>query len=249
MRKLIFFVLFAIPFLTVSTYAQRSYRLQDLATQLQRNADDLASRAYSDFSRRSTNSRSDVDSLLAAQQISASASIFNRLVGDNRRSSELRDAANAINDLTRRLPYGTTNSSLSDIQRTLDNISREIGNSGGGFNGGNNNGGDNNNNNNDRPIVGNLTWSGNVDDVVQLKIRGNSLETKTLSGREVSSPNYNFTSPLPNRRVDVEIDKKKGRGTVKILQQPRRENDFTTVIEIRDTSGGSRDYELEIYWR
>lgn len=243
MRKLIFFVFFVIPFLTVSTYAQRSYRLQDLASRLQRNADDLASRAYSDFSRRSTNSRSDVESLMAAQQISASAGVFSRLVNDNRRSSELRDAANAISDLTRRLPYGTNNYQLTDIQRTLDDISREIGSSG-GFNGGNNN-----NSNNDRPIVGNLTWTGNVDDVVQLKIRGSSLETKALSGREVLNPNYNFTSPLPNRRVDVEVDKKKGRGTVKILQQPRRENDFTTVIEIRDTSGGSRDYELEIYWR
>lgn len=249
MRKLIFTVLFAVSFLTVSTYAQRSYRLQDLASQLQRNADDLASQAYSDFSRRSSNSRTDVDALMSAQQISASASVFSRLVSDNRRSSELRDAANAVSDLTRRLPYGTSNYQLRDIQRTLDDISREIGNSGGGFNGGNNNGNNGGGNNDGRPIVGNLTWSGNVDDVVQLKIRGNSIEVKAISGRDVTNANYNFTSPLPNRRVDVEVDKKKGRGNVKILQQPRRENDFTTVIEIRDTSGGSRDYELEIYWR
>lgn len=247
MRKLIFFVLFAIPFFTVSTYAQRSYRLQDLASQLQRNADDLASQAYSDFSRRASNSRTDVDLLMSAQQISASASVFSRLVNDNRRNSELRDAANAVSDLTRRLPYGTSNFQLRDIQRTLDDISREIGNTGGGFNGGNNNGGSNNNEN--RPIVGNLTWTGIVDDVVQLKIRGNSVEVKTIAGRDVSNANYNFTSPLPNRRVDVEVDKKKGRGSVRVLQQPRRENDFTTVIEIKDTSGGARDYELEIYWR
>lgn len=248
MRKLIFTVLFAVSFLSVSTYAQRSYRLQDLASQLQRNADDLASQAYSDFSRRSSNSRTDVDALMSAQQISASASIFSRLVSDNRRSSELRDAANAVSDLTRRLPYGTSNSQLRDIQRTLDDISREVGNNGGGFGGNNgNNGGGNNNDG--RPIVGNLTWTGIVDDVVQLRIRGNSVEVKAISGRDAENANYNFTSPLPNRRVDVEVDKKKGRGNVKILQQPRRENDFTTVIEIRDTSGGARDYELEIYWR
>lgn len=246
MRNLIFFVLFAVPFFAVSTYAQRSYRLQDLASQLQRNADDLASQAYSDFSRRSSNSRTDIDALMSAQQISASASIFSRLVNDNRRSSELRDAANAVNDLTRRLPYGTSNYQLRDLQRTLDDISREIGNSGGGFNSGNDGGGGSNEN---RPIVGNLTWTGIVDDVVQLKIRGSSVEVKAISGRDVSNANYNFTSPLPNRRVDVEIDKKKGRGNVRVLQQPRRENDFTTVIEIKDTSGGARDYELEIYWR
>lgn len=242
MRKLLFLMLFAVPFLTVSIYAQRSYRLQDLASQLQRNADDLANQTYNDFSRRSSNSRSDIDLLMATQQISAGANIFSRMVNDNRRSNELRDAAGAIGDLTRRLSFGAGNSyQVRQVQQTLDNISREIGSSGGGWDGGGNN--------NNRPIVGNLTWSGVVDDVVQLKIRGGSVEVKAISGREVLNPNYNFTSPLPNRRVDVEVDKQEGRGTVRVMQQPRRENDFTTVIEIRDTSGGARNYRLEIYWR
>lgn len=247
MRKLIFFVLFAIPFLAVSTYAQRSYRLQDLASRLQRNAEDLAGQAYSDFARRSSNSRSDVELLMTTQQISASSGVFNRMVNDNRRNTELHDAANLISELTRRISYGGNSYQIREVQQTLDDISREIGGSGGI--GGGNSGGNNGGGNNDRPIVGNLTWTGIVDDVVQLRIRGDSIETKAISGREVINANYNFTSPLPNRRVDVEVDKKKGRGNVRVLQQPRRENDFTTVIEIKDTSGGARDYELEIYWR
>lgn len=247
MRKLIFFVLFAVCFLSVSTYAQRSYRLQDLASRLQRSADDLANQAYNDFSRRSSNSRSDIDNLLTAQQISSSANVFSRMVNDNRRSNELRDTANAISDLTRRMSYGFSGSyQLRDVQQTLDNISREIGGSGGWTGGGDNNNGGGNNN---RPVVGNLSWSGSVDDVVQLKIRGNSVEAKAISGRVVTNENYNFTSPLPNRQVNVEVDKKKGRGSIRVMQQPRRENNFTTVIEIRDTSSGARDYQLEIYWR
>lgn len=246
MRKILFFVLLSLPFLTVSISAQRSYRLQDLAGELQRSADTLAEQTYNDFSRRSNNSRSDVDALLTAQQISAGASLFNRLVADNRRNSELRDVANSISDLTRRSSFGLNSYQLREVQRTLDNISREVGGLGGG---GNNNDGGNNGGNNDRPIVGNLTWRGVVDDVIQISIRGNNVETRTVSGRDVLSESFNFTSPLPNRRVDVEVDKKKGRGTVRVMQQPRRENNFTTVIEIRDTSGGARDYELEIYWR
>lgn len=245
MRKFLFLILLVVPFLTVSTYAQRSYRLQDLASQLQRNADDLARQAYNDFTRRSSNSRSDVDSLMTAQQISASASIFRRMVDDNRQSNELRDAANSISDLTRRMSFGNS-FQMREVQQTLNNISREVGGAGGGWNGGGNNSGGGNDN---RPIVGNLTWSGIVDDVVQLKIQRGSIELKTISGRDALNPNYNFTSPLPNRRVDVEVDKKEGRGTVRVLQQPRRENDFTTVIEIRDSSGGARNYQLEIYWR
>jgi hypothetical protein len=246
MRKLIFSALFVLSFLSVSGYAQRTYRLKDLAGQLQRGADDLASGAYDNFTRRSNNSRSDVDALLAAQQISASAGVFSRMVNDNRRSSELRDAAASISDLARRAAFGaSSNIQLREVQQTLDNISREISGAGGGNSGGDyNNGGSN-----DRPIVGNVSWKGTVDDVVRLTIRNNSLELKTISGTPYSNNNYNFTSPLPNRRVDVEIDKKKGRGTVRVMQQPRRENNFTTVIEIRDTSGGAKDYELEIYWR
>lgn len=242
MRRLLFFVLFVLPFLTISANAQRSYRLQDLAIRLQRSADDLANQAYADFSRRSNNSRSDVDALLTAQQISASASLFSRLVNDNRRNSELRDAVSSISDLTRRMIAGANNFALREVQQNLENISREI-------SGGENNGGSNSGNNDNRPIIGNLTWRGIVDDVVQIKISGNAVETRTVSGRDVLSESFDFTSPLPNRRVDVEVDKKKGRGTVRILQPPRRENNFTTVIEIRDTSGGARDYELEIYWR
>jgi hypothetical protein len=244
MRKLFLSTLVALSVFAISIQAQ-SYRLQTLSDQLQRNTSDLAERTYNDFTRSSNNSRSDVDTLLIAQQLNASADIFKRMVQDRRPNSELRDITNALSDLARRAPYSSSNNYYwRDTQKTIDDISREVG-SGGGWNGGNNNG-----NNNDRDkVIGNLNWKGTVDDEVQLVIRGNSVEIKTISGQTYSNANYNFTSPLPNRKVNVEVDKKKGRGKVRILQQPNRDNDFTTVIQIQDKDGGAKDYELEIYWR
>lgn len=245
MRKLLFSFLILLSISGVSVYAQRNYRIQDSANQLQRSANDLADRTYGDFSRRSNNTRTDVDALMLTQQMSASANLLSRMITDNRRNSELRDAVNALSEMARRASSNSTNSyQWRDIQQAVDNLSREIGGSG-NYNDENNG----NNSTDNRPIIGNLNWRGTVDDTVQLVIRGDSVEVKTLSGRAYENYSSSFTSPLPNRRVDVEVNKKKGRGSVRVMQQPRRENNFTTVIELRDKDGGAKDYELEVYWR
>jgi uncharacterized membrane protein len=46
----------------------------------------------------------------------------------------------------------------------------------------------------------------------------------------------------------VELKKLKGRGTVEVIQQPARSNDFTAVIQILDPKGGADEYEFEIVW-
>ncbi|HYG82087.1 MAG TPA: hypothetical protein VD861_16935, partial [Pyrinomonadaceae bacterium] len=76
----------------------QSYRLNSLSEQLSTQAEDLASRSYSDYAESSSNSRNDVEALYLAQQFSASAAVFRRMVRDNRRESELRDAAGILSD-------------------------------------------------------------------------------------------------------------------------------------------------------
>ena len=107
MRKLFFSTLIALSLLAISIQAQ-SYRLQTLSDQLEQNTSDLAERTYNDFTRNRNNSRSDVDTLLIAQQLNASANIFRRMVQDRRPNSELRDMTNALSDLVRRAPYSST---------------------------------------------------------------------------------------------------------------------------------------------
>lgn len=96
---------------------------------------------------------------------------------------------------------------------------------------------------------GRVFWRGTVDDVVRIKIQGSDLSIETVSGRSYSEGSFSFTSPLPDAEVAVGVNKKEGRGTVEVIQQPNESNDFTAVIEIKDTKGGAKEYQLEIFWQ
>ncbi len=93
-----------------------------------------------------------------------------------------------------------------------------------------------------------LTWRGRVDDVTVLEIRDRSVRDRVISGQRAVGVSFNFTSALPRNEVNVSVDKRRGRGEVRVIEQPSRRNNYTAVIEIRDSSGGSADYEIEVRW-
>lgn len=228
-------------------YAQaQSYRLNSLSEQLSTQAEDLAGRTYSDYAESNFNNRSEVEALYLAQQFNASASLFRRMVRDNRRESELKDAASILSDLLSRADRGSSRRNRwGDVRRTLNDISQELNIRGGGGGGG---GGNWPRPNNDGRTSGRVRWRGTVDDNVQLVIRDEQIEVRTIGGSVYENGTYNFTSPLPRRRASVSVNKISGRGEVRILQQPTRDNDYTAVVEIRDPNGGAREYEIEVSW-
>lgn len=95
---------------------------------------------------------------------------------------------------------------------------------------------------------GRVFWRGMVDDVVRIEIKDLDLSIRTVSGRSYDDGTFSFTSPLPKTEVTVGVEKKDGRGTVEVIQQPNSSNNFTTVVEIKDLKGGAKEYHLEIYW-
>lgn len=243
MKKTILFTIIFIFSFSFAAYAQEpnrysSSRLENLTYQLKRNTVDLADRTSEDL-RRGSNNRSTIETAFLAHQLDASAGLFQQMVSDrNNRASDLRDAASILSDLARRAPsYGSNSNLWRSVQNSINDINREL-----GGNGGYDGGGDTN------PVSGHLFWRGTVDDVIRLTMRGNSITQTTMSGRSYPDGVYNFTTPLPRRNVNVQIDMKKGRGDVQVVQQPSRANDYTTVIEIRDRDGGAREYQLDIYW-
>lgn len=223
----------------VATPAQ-STRLTSLAQLLDEQAVDVAERTYGDYRTRTFSNRNDVEALYLAQQFSASARTFRRMVGDRRRESELKDGAAILSGLLSRADSDfSRRNRWSDVRRTLEDIQRasEGRGEGGGFHEGEG-----------ESTSGRLHWRGTVDDNVQLVIRDGYVDVRTIGGTEYRDANYNFTSPLPRRRVTVRANKLNGRGTVRVLQQPSRENDFTAIIEIKDSSGGAKMYEIEVLW-
>lgn len=108
-----------------------------------------------------------------------------------------------------------------------------IGNGGGGGGGG---------------ATGTATWSGRVDDRVNVIIRGGSIYAETVSGNSVQLNNQNMNGALPRRSTTVTARKTNGRGDVTVIQQPNRSNNYTAIVQIYDRKGGSDTYGLEISW-
>ena len=97
---------------------------------------------------------------------------------------------------------------------------------------------------------GKVFWRGSVDNKVQLTIKGDMIEQKTVEGAEKPNGTFSFTAPLPEQAVTVQVIRKVGRSKkVKVIQQPTADNDFTAIVEIHDDGGGARDYVLEISWQ
>jgi hypothetical protein len=249
MNKFILFTLLSLAALSISVQAQtpnyRSSRLDELSNQLKRQTVDLADRAANDLRRGYNNSRADLEAAFLAQQLDASAGFFQQMTRDNRSASELRDAASILSDLTRRAPgYGANGNLWHSAQNTISDISRELG----AYNSGGSTGGDGGGDY-ETPVAGRAFWRGTVDNEVQLFIRDNTIETRTISGTLYADGTFSFTSSLPKRKKTIEVIKKKGRGNVRVLQQPSRDNDFTAVVQIQDRDGGAKEYQLEIFWR
>jgi len=218
-----------------------SNRLTDAAARLSRDAEDFANASYNSYSNSNRNGRNEIDAMMFAQQLGASARIFYRMVVDRRRNQELRDAYDAVRTLANSAERNNLDrNSWYNLQRSLADVSRELSDYnpgpfpddgvGGGGRG------------------GRMTWKGRVDDDVRITIRGGTADVETIGGTPYYNGQPNFAASLPARRVTVRLTNKRGRGEIYIEQQPSRENNFACVVRIKDSKGGAADYEFEITW-
>ncbi len=246
MKKTILLILLLVSVFVLSAQAQDDFystRLDNYANQLKRNTVDLVDRTSNDLRRGSSNSRATIEEAFLAHQLDAGTGLFQQMISDRRPAPELRDGAAILNDLARRAPsYGANSNLWRNVQTSINDINRELG----GNTGGGNTGGGNPEN---RPVIGRVYWRGMVDDKIQLVIRGNQVETRVIAGRDYPEGTYSFTTALPNKNVSVDLNKTKGRGSARVIQQPSKSNDYTTIIEISDSDGGAKEYQLDIYWK
>lgn len=95
---------------------------------------------------------------------------------------------------------------------------------------------------------GRVSWRGRVDQTVNIVISGNSVQTRDASGTGVQVNSSNITGYLARRPGTVSVNKRDGRGSVTVLQQPSVENGFVAIVQIFDADRSSGDYEVEISW-
>ncbi len=95
--------------------------------------------------------------------------------------------------------------------------------------------------------TGIATWNGRVDNRVNVIIKGDTINAVTIAG-PFSTSFQNLTGVLPRRNSTLSVTKVDGRGTVFVLQQPNRSNDFTGIVQIYDPRRGQDNYRLQIRW-
>lgn len=216
-------------------------RVVNSSENFRRATADLANRAGQDLLRGFGKQRAEIENAFLAQQLDASANLFSEMVRSRRSMNELRDAASVLNQLMSRAPGVSPYYNLwINARNALNEVDRDLasGNQGGGgiFQ-------------DNRPVLGTMNWRGNVDDRVWIIIRGRNYEIRTVSGQNLGSGNARFTSPLPNRSIELTAIKKQGRGDVRVIQQPSRFNNWEAIVEIYDSGSGARSYEVDIVWK
>ncbi len=95
---------------------------------------------------------------------------------------------------------------------------------------------------------GSASWSGRVDDRGNIVIRGNQMYVENVSGNEMRTTYQNMNGSLPRRAADVSARRVDGRGSVSVIQQPTRQNNFTAIVQVVDTRGGADNYRIDISW-
>lgn len=93
-----------------------------------------------------------------------------------------------------------------------------------------------------------FVWEGSVDGVVLLHIHGKRATVETTRGDPTVVRKSRFLAALPDSNQRVELTVVEGRGSVRVTQQPRLENDYEAVITIEDPQDGAGVYSIELRW-
>lgn len=96
---------------------------------------------------------------------------------------------------------------------------------------------------------GSMSWRGVVDGTIQLEIRLATVMEKNIAGSPYTGSNYQFTASLPRRATSVQVSRQRGRGDVKVIQQPTDFNGFTAIVQLTDSKSGSDTYEIVVNWQ
>ncbi len=92
-------------------------------------------------------------------------------------------------------------------------------------------------------------WKGRVDGADDIMIQGSKVRIEHVSANPIQNQDYRFSAPLPLGEVDLQLQVIKGRGEIRLLEQPSRRNQYTAVVRVDDQDkGGDSDYEFELSW-
>jgi hypothetical protein len=90
-----------------------------------------------------------------------------------------------------------------------------------------------------------LTWEGEVYGPTRLVIHGDRVDV--TGNAQVDRANYRFFDQFPNRATNLTAQVVQGRGTVRVVEQPYRDNNFRAVVAVNPR--GQREYMVvNVFW-
>lgn len=93
-----------------------------------------------------------------------------------------------------------------------------------------------------------LTWQGYITGGADLYIRGRSVDPQGRTTGAVDRPRVSFRNPLPEAGQQVELEVRRGRGQVDIVEQPAADNEFSAIVRITPPETEPELYVLDFYW-
>jgi hypothetical protein len=88
-----------------------------------------------------------------------------------------------------------------------------------------------------------------VDGSAVVTVQGDQASWQELSGQPVGDTTLRCTAGLPPEGAQVEVEKRGGRGAVRLLESPSAENGFAARVQVDDPRGGADRYRIRIRWR
>jgi hypothetical protein len=88
-----------------------------------------------------------------------------------------------------------------------------------------------------------------VDNEVEVSVRGDSVFIRTIAGRDAYDDGSECNAPLPDRNpADFNFEVRDSRGDIRLMDPPSRRTNFAAVVRIRDGSGGQGRYHFRLTW-
>ena len=88
-----------------------------------------------------------------------------------------------------------------------------------------------------------------VDNEVEVALRGDMLDIRTISGSDARDAGSECNAPLPDRDVaGFRFENVASRGEVRLIEEPSRRSRFAAIVHIRDGQGGEWRYHFRISW-
>jgi hypothetical protein len=91
-----------------------------------------------------------------------------------------------------------------------------------------------------------MTWRGQIDGPTTLRIHGDRVDVDRDG--LAAAPSYQFATPLPASRQEVQVLVRQGRVDARVIEQPRANNDFRAVVEVTPRGRAGQNAALEFYW-